>query len=227
VVPGSRTDWREICVSELRVLGTPGASAAAGSTPTFRLAPATGEAIATDATGDEPSAEELAEEVLEDLAADVSVFEGEWLSEHLREPVAALLAAESPLQARIDAAGSALPAELSCDWPSARMRVRLARMSEHFTQINDEQVQAMRQVDGLPTSQAAIDREAARIEARMEASSEAIDALDRMEEPESALAVARRVLAARAPTVPDYDLAEEWGALRSAAERVAATCARR
>lgn len=44
--PGSRADWRELCISELRVVGTAGANAPSGTTPTTRLGAAQAEAIA-------------------------------------------------------------------------------------------------------------------------------------------------------------------------------------
>jgi len=65
LVPGSHANWREACVSELRVMGEPGASARPGSVPSVHLSALPGAALAADGPpGDRP--EEQIDEVWAD-----------------------------------------------------------------------------------------------------------------------------------------------------------------
>lgn len=72
-VPGTRTDWQETCISELRVLGTSPAARAGAVSPTTSLGPLPAAPAGT------PSAEAPADETLEDEALDAVEDEAELL----------------------------------------------------------------------------------------------------------------------------------------------------
>lgn len=197
---GTRPDWDEVCVSELRAMGSPAAPSTGEVTPTFMLRGAPTPMVYEE---ERPLTEE--EELREVSIGDaIDAFSRTWVTRNDQRSDEEYLQAEQAVQVSRNLI-------TQCYWAETRLQARQVRLSRRMDAWNDEanQALAVRVMEVGPDTPETI--AGARALNRVEAFSLRLDS---MEAPE--------VLRATPPEGQTF--AEPWGHIQALARDIVAHC---